>query len=135
MKVRGLSRVFVALAVLWVAYCAFGLYGELSRLHRSTRWSVSNTEMGWGEAIFVFSAAQPVDEVRNEMKDNIAPDWDSNHEKYAGKVLSHHFESYIATHQMPMIQSSVERAFFGAAGILLVGWAITWVISGFRESR
>lgn len=87
MKPNGWLRLALVCSACWLLLVGYFAYGDLSVLYGKKSFTIS-LESGVGDATFVFSAAQPDDEIIDQLKSELAPLFAKQPEKYVGSLVT-----------------------------------------------
>ena len=124
-------NVFGFLICLWVGTCGYFGYGEYSKLAVKKR--VTMTLKSGERAVFVFSAAQPDNEVVYAMKTQYIPRLETSPVKFVGLTSDEPYQQFLRERIPPKLWRFV-LVFFGPPLAWLSGlWACRWLLRRFHR--
>lgn len=133
MKPSGWMRLWVVLSGWWLLVAGFLAYDSLSSLY--TRKTYEIAKDGLGKVEFVFSAAQPDSEAKEQIGSELIPLVEKAPQDYVNKIITTPYDEYLEKHESAEIWKCVKLALFPVFGFLAFGWSVAWVWRGFMGNH
>lgn len=132
MKIGGWTRLWIISSGLWLA-CMLAFGGpDIYKLRDTAKYQVDRED--FGKFLIIFSMAQPKDEVRNYITEQIFVELEKSPKLYDGKTLTRPYDDYLKQNQTSMLLKLLRDIFVPIVGALMLGMSFVWIRHGFRAN-